>query len=54
MRIYIGADHNGFTLKGTLVAWLDQAGVPVVDEGDTKFRQDDDFPQFASRVVGAF
>ena len=53
MKIYIGADHNGFALKGTLIAWLDQAGFDVVDEGDVKLKPDDDFPQFAGRVVGA-
>jgi ribose 5-phosphate isomerase B len=53
MKVYIGADHNGFALKGTLIAWLDQAGFEVVDEGDTKLRLDDDFPQFAGRVVSA-
>ncbi|HUC87673.1 MAG TPA: RpiB/LacA/LacB family sugar-phosphate isomerase [Candidatus Binatia bacterium] len=53
MKLYIGADHNGYDLKGNLIAWLDQAGFEVVDEGDNKLKTDDDFPQFAARVVNA-
>ena len=53
MKIFIGADHNGFAIKGDLIAWLDQAGFEVVDEGDTKLQPEDDFPQFAARVVSA-
>lgn len=53
MKIYIGADHNGYGLKSTLIAYLKRAGYSVVDEGDKKFDPDDDFPLFASRVVVA-
>ena len=53
MKIYIGADHNGFSLKGALTAWLDQSGYEVVDEGDDQLNPGDDFPQYASRVVTA-
>ncbi len=53
MKVFIGADHNGFALKDQLISWLDQAGIEVVDEGNTKLQPDDDFPQFASRVISA-
>ena len=53
MKIYIGADHNGFYLKADLKRWLETAGYQVVDEGDNRLQADDDFPQFAARVVSA-
>ncbi|MGB4799949.1 MAG: RpiB/LacA/LacB family sugar-phosphate isomerase [Candidatus Saccharimonadales bacterium] len=49
--IYIGADHAGFELKTTLGEYLRRGGYEVVDEGDSSKHPDDDFPQFAARVV---
>ena len=53
MQIFIGADHNGFDMKGILVEELMRSGYEVVDEGDKKRKPEDDFPQFAERVVSA-
>lgn len=53
MKIYMGADHNGFELKAKLTEELTRAGYTVVDEGDRQLKPDDDFPQFAERVVRA-
>lgn len=53
MKIYLGADHNGFDFKVQLAAYLRHNGYEVVDEGDTKRDPDDDFPQFAGRVIHA-
>ena len=53
MKIFIGADHNGFDMKKTLVDYLSRGGYEVVDEGDNEKHPDDDYPQFASRVVQA-
>lgn len=53
MRIYIGADHNGFDYKNQLSAALVQAGHEVIDEGGTTIDPNDDFPQFAGKVVTA-
>ena len=53
MKIYIGADHNGYGLKKQLKDYLGRSGYDVVDEGDEQLNPDDDFPQFASRVVAA-
>lgn len=50
MKIYIGADHNGFEWKRQLADYLRGSGYDVVDDGDTKIDPDDDFPQFAGRV----
>ncbi len=51
MKIYIGADHDGFDLKVTLVDYLQRGGYDVSDEGDVEKHPDDNFPQFAARVV---
>ncbi len=53
MKIYIGADHNGFELKRELTDELVAGGYQVVDEGDKQLRPEDDFPQFAAKVVMA-
>ena len=51
MKIFIGADHNGFTLKNELVDMLTRSGFEVVDEGDKQLNQEDDFPQFAAKAT---
>lgn len=53
MKIFIGADHNGFELKATLIAALRQSGHEVHDTGDVELQPDDDFPQFAAQAVTA-
>ncbi len=50
-KIYIGADHAGFDMKSTLVEYLRRGGYEVIDEGDSSKHPDDDFPQFAGRVI---
>lgn len=51
MKIYLGADHNGFEYKAKLVTRLQADGHDVVDCGDLERDQNDDFPQFASQVA---
>jgi ribose 5-phosphate isomerase B len=51
MKIYIGADHNGFYLRNSLIKYLKKAGYEVVDDGDERLNPDDDFPVFALSVV---
>jgi ribose 5-phosphate isomerase B len=51
VKIYLGADHNGFALKQDLITMLQKSGHEVVDEGDMQLQPDDDFPQFAAKVV---
>jgi ribose 5-phosphate isomerase B len=53
MNIYVGADHNGFDYKQQLIDLLRKSGHEVFDEGDTSMQPEDDFPQFAGRVVTA-
>ena len=51
MKIFLGADHNGFALKNELAAYLKKAGYDVVDDGDAALAPEDDFPVFAQKVV---
>lgn len=51
MKIFLGADHNGFVFKNQLHDYLLKQGYDVVDEGDGTRDPEDDFPQFAGRVV---
>ncbi len=51
MKIYIGADHNGFQLKAELIEYLNKLKYEVIDVGNQIYDPDDDFPQFAARLV---
>lgn len=51
MKIYIGADHNGYEFKQKLSEALALAGHEVLDQGDVTIDPNDDFPQFAGKVV---
>lgn len=53
MKVYLGADHNGFEMKAQLAEFLRRSGYVVVDEGDKKLDPADDYPQFAARTVAA-
>lgn len=49
MRIAIAGDHNGFALKGRLVAWLTEAGHAVQDVG-SHTPEEVDYPALCVRV----
>lgn len=49
MKIYLGADHNGYEFKEKLEAYLKRGGYEVVDMGGNQ-EPEDDFPQFAGKV----
>ncbi len=53
MKIYIGSDHNGFAFKQELTAHLRRSGYEVEDGGNKVHDPEDDFPQFAGRVIAA-
>jgi ribose 5-phosphate isomerase B len=53
MKIFLGADHNGYHLKERIEKYLVAQGYIVVDEGDEKLNPEDDFTVFAARVVHA-
>lgn len=55
MRVYLGADHQGFYLKNKIRDYLTKSGYQITDYSNEEFQVDDDFPQYAraaaSRVV---
>ena len=51
MRISVGADHAGFTLKELLKPWLESCGHQVVDLGAYALDPEDDYPDFAAAVA---
>jgi ribose 5-phosphate isomerase B len=56
MKIYLGADHNGFAMKEKVFAYLAKHGYDVEDVGDNELDPADDFPEFAQmaalKVIG--
>jgi len=53
MKLYIGADHNGFDMKQMLIEELTRSGYSITDEGDSERKPEDDFPQFAAHTITA-
>ena len=53
MRVAIGTDHAGFTLKATVVETIEALGHSVVDCGATRVDPGDDYPDFAAAVAQA-
>lgn len=53
MKIYLGADHAGFEVKGKLVPFLKDAGYEVVDLGPFTFEALDDYPDYIRPVAEA-
>ena len=51
MKIYVGADHQGFHLKEEVLAYLSKHGYEVEDVGGTSLDPNDDFPTFAQAVA---
>ncbi|HET6747150.1 MAG TPA: RpiB/LacA/LacB family sugar-phosphate isomerase [Candidatus Saccharimonadales bacterium] len=47
MKIYLGADHQGFAMKEDVFAYLAKRGYDIEDVGDKELDPNDDFPQFA-------
>lgn len=56
MKIYLGADHQGYYLKEKMFAYLVKHGYDVEDVGGKELDPNDDFPDFAqiaaTRVIG--
>ena len=56
MKIYLGADHQGFHMKEKVFAYLAKHGYDIEDVGDGELDPNDDFPDFAqlaaTRIIG--
>ena len=51
MKVFIGADHRGFTLKEELKSWLIGQRHEVEDVGNAAFDPNDDYPDFSFSVA---
>ena len=51
IKIYIGADHRGYRLKNKLVGVLRDMNYSVIDMGNSKYEQSDDFVDFSIKVA---
>ncbi|MBI4084603.1 MAG: RpiB/LacA/LacB family sugar-phosphate isomerase [Candidatus Levybacteria bacterium] len=51
MKVYLGTDHAGFTLKEHIKAFLQKEGHEVVDEGALEFNKTDDYPDFIAKAA---
>ena len=51
MKIFLGADHQGYHLKEQVFAYLVKNGYEVEDQGNEVLDPEDDFPIFAQAVV---
>jgi len=51
MKIFVGTDHAGFTLKEKLIASLKVQGYDVVDKGAYEYNESDDYPDFITPVA---
>lgn len=56
MKIYLGADHQGYHLKNKVFVYLQKRGFDVEDVSNKELDPNDDFPQFATaaalKVIG--
>ena len=53
LRVALGADHGGFSLKTELLPWLRNQGYQVLDLGAHTLDPADDYPDFAVTVAQA-
>jgi ribose 5-phosphate isomerase B len=51
MKVYIGADHRGFSLKEKIKTILQEKNIPFADLGNTILDPTDDYPEFAEKVA---
>jgi len=50
MKIYLGADHRGYSLKEKIAKWLFEWGYKFVDLGADYLDHNDDYPLYAEKV----
>ena len=53
LRVALGADHGGFSLKTELLPWLQGQGCEVLDLGAHTLDPADDYPDFSEAVAQA-
>lgn len=51
MKIFLGADHGGYSLKEKIELYLSKRGYAYEDIGNKELDPSDDFPQFAQMAA---
>jgi ribose 5-phosphate isomerase B len=51
MKIALGSDHGGYSLKQALIPFLQERDIQVADAGTTNSDDSVDYPDFAERVA---
>ena len=51
MKVYIGADHRGYAMKGKVIKILEGLEIDVVDVGTHDSEQSSDYPKYAYKVA---
>lgn len=51
--IYLGADHAGYAFKERAKRLLAKLGISIIDLGNSKLDEMDDYPRWAEKVAGA-
>lgn len=51
MKVFIGSDHAGFSLKQELISFLEGLGYHVHDKGAAEYNEVDDYPDFVKEVA---
>lgn len=51
MKIFLGADHNGFAIKEYIQDYLEGKGYKVEDLGNVRLNLKDDYPDYAKAVA---
>ena len=51
MKVAVGADHAGFSLKEKMIETIREAGHEVIDCGPDRMIPGDDYPDYAERVA---
>jgi ribose 5-phosphate isomerase B len=50
MKIAVGADHGGFSLKGVMAGYLKRLGHEVIDVGAFSMEPLDDYPEYSRAI----
>ncbi len=53
MKVAIGADHAGYDLKQSLIAFLNKQGFQILDLGTDTDEVPSDYPDYAEKVANA-
>jgi len=53
MKLFVAADHRGFTAKEAIITYLKKRGYDTTDSGDDRYDPTDDFPVFAAKATSS-